>query len=212
MDVYPDMDIHFPENRESELLQEMRSRESALWASQEHNTVDRPVEDGEYFFHRDSDGIIVACALCIIRTAPGHLRVTNIVPDKMGDHISVDQYAQMLHEFDSQIAAPSAEAVEGMTVVETSRQNLSDYFSQRSIELLKAFCLGSNAGDLGNHPSDQRKWRAFLLHVFYNEEERVSGDVFGRLLSSENWWPDSNIRRLANQYNFAMALLEQNDE
>lgn len=99
-----------------------------------------------------------------------------------------------------------------MTVVEASKQNLSDHFSQDSIDLLQAFCLGSNAGDLGNHESDQRKWRAFLIHVFRNEQDRVSGDVLGRLLRPEDWWPESDIRRLANQYNFAMALLSQAEE
>jgi hypothetical protein len=212
MDVYPDMDIHFPEHRESELIQEMRSRLDGIWTWQEHSTVDRPLEDGQCVFHRDSNGSIVPSALCISRIAPGHLQVVNIVADEMGDHLSQAEYAQILQEFDSQIAAPAAEVVEGMTVVEASKQNLSDHFSQTSIDLLKAFCLGSNTGDLGNHESDQRKWRAFLIHVFRNEQDRVSGDVFGRLLRPEDWWPESDIRRLASQYNFAMALLSQAEE
>jgi hypothetical protein len=211
MNVYPDMDIRFPEDAESSLADEMVSRAIGLWR-QSGSPVGRPIGDGEYFFHRDADGTVPACTLCIGREAPGHLLVRNIVPDEMRGEISIDQYVAILREFDEQIAGPAAEELEGMTSMETSKHTLEDYFSKESIALLEHFCKDSNQGDRGTHLADQRKWMAFLLHVHRNEIEKVHCDTFGKLLKAKNWWPEDGIPTLVREYDFALRLLEQADQ
>lgn len=209
MDVYPDMDIRYPEDAEASLAEGMASRASGLW-KQSGSPVNRPTGDGEYFFHRDTDGVIPACTVCIGRKAPGHSVVRNIVPDKMGENIAIEQYVAVLQEFNASIAEPATEAVDGMTSIDTNKRTLEDYFSKESIELLRYFCETSNG--YGSHASDQRKWRAFLLHVHRNEKEKVHCDVFGRLLKATGWFPEDGIADLVHEYDFALELLEQADD
>lgn len=206
MNVYPDMDIRYPEGYEPSLAEKMVSRATGIWRKS-GSPVNRPIEDGQYFFHRDASGGIVSCIVCLNRSEPGHLVVVNIVPDKMGDQISIDQYVTILQDFNSTIAEPAADEVGGMTSIDTSKRTLEDYYSKESLQLLEYFCKSSNG--YGSHPSDQRKWRAFLLHVHRNEKERPHGDTLGRLLAATDWFPQDGIRNLAMEYNFAMELLDQ---
>jgi hypothetical protein len=127
----------------------------------------------------------------------------------MGEQISIDQYVSILQEFNEIIAEPTAEAIGGMTSLDTSKRRLEDYFSKESIGLLEYFCTSSNG--YGSHPADQRKWRAFLIHVHRNRKEKVHCDTFGRLLKATGWWPEDGIADLVSEYDFAMELLEQAD-
>jgi hypothetical protein len=210
MDAFPELDIYFPEASEALLVRAMQDRANGLWQSQDFDAFERPAKDGHYFFHRDGDDVTPPVTLCAARKEPGHLYVPNIVPDSTKDEIP--NLLAVVQEFDTEIAAPAVEEVGGMTSVGADQQSIEDHFSTRSIELLKHFCKSSNPGDLGQHTRDQEKWMAFLIYVYRNEKERVSGDEFGELLQDEQWWPDSDIRRLASQYNFAMQLLEQADK
>jgi hypothetical protein len=211
MYVYPDMDIRFPEDKESTLADAMVSRARGRW-EKSGSPVNRPTGDGEYFFHRESDGGIPACTLCMSRQTPGHLVVRNIVPDAMGDQITIEQYVTVLREFDDQIAGPAAEGLDGMTSIDTDTRTLEDYFSKDSIARLEHFCKDSNQGDLGTHLADQRKWMAFLIEVHRNEKEKVHCDVFGRLLKAKGWWPEYGIATLVSEYDFGLRLLEQADK
>lgn len=207
MDAWPELDIYFPEEEESSLVEAMKTNAGGQWRWQSHSPVKKPVEDGQYFFHRDGDSLAPPCTLCLRRKEAGHLYVQNIVPDE--NRNVHEQRTEITRDFDKQITAPAAKAVGGVTSIGTDKHTLEDYFSSESIALIECFCTSSNVGDLGTHTLDQQRWMAFLLHVFRNEKERVSGDVFGRLLITKEWWPESGIRRLVNEYDFAMALLTQ---
>ena len=62
---HPDFDIHFPAQREHELLQAMLSRASAPWKHQEHDPFGRPAHSGYLFFHRDGHEGVSPATLCI---------------------------------------------------------------------------------------------------------------------------------------------------
>ena len=62
--------------------------------------------------------------------------------------------------------------------------------------------------DRSSHPSDQRKWIAFLLCVYRTQTE-VDGDTFGACLKAKGWWPEEHIPALVDEYEFAMRLLGQ---
>jgi hypothetical protein len=167
-------------------------------------------EDGHFYFHRDTIGDGASCTLCIRREKPGHWVVHAIVPDdgQEPNPIPVDQYKAMLSEFDSKIAEPAANDVQGMAAIEISRIRLEDYFSPKSVELLRRFCDTSNQSDLGTNLSDQEKWIAFLLSA-YDERKNIHCDLFGGCLKNADWWPESGVSKLVSEYDFAMRLLKQ---
>jgi hypothetical protein len=206
---FPAMNIHFPPARESELYEGMKCRATLPWAPSENDALNRPPSDGYYYFHRDAVGDQPSCTLCIGREKEGHWVVQNIVPDEgQISKIPLDTYKAILREFESHIAEPAADAVEGMTAIELSQYRSEDYFSPDAVELLHRFCATSNQGDLGSHPSDQEKWIDFLLVAFHDGKE-IHCDVFGNCLRTAKWWPNEGIGRLVHEYDFAMRLLKQ---
>ena len=203
------MNIHFPPARERELHAEMNRRATNPWEPQNHDAFNHPPQDGSYYFHRAVVDDQPSCTLCIHREMDGHWVVQAIVPDEgQPRRIPLDMYKYMLREFETQIAAPAAETVEGMTGVELSQYRLQDYFSPNTVGFLKTFCATSNQGDLGTHPSDQEKWICFLLAA-YDDGNNVHCDIFSNCLKTANWWPEDGIRRLVHEYDFAMRLLQQ---
>jgi hypothetical protein len=88
---------------------------------------------------------------------------------------------------------------------------LKDYFPAEAIRLLKWFCTTSNHSDRSSHPSDQRKWIAFLQCVYRTQTE-VDGDTFGACLKAKGWWPEEHIPTLVDEYELAMRLLGQHKE
>lgn len=209
MQVYPTMDIRFPESKEAELFDSMRHRASPPWQWQTHDAFGRPPENDSFYFHRDEGDIEPPCTLCMQREAPGHFVIHAIVPDTNTVHkLPVEQYVRIMQEFDEQIAGPATEALEGMTSIGTSKHRLEDYFSAEAIQLLERFCSTSNAADWGSHPSDQDKWMAFLVYV-HRSKENVHCDTFGACLKAKEWWPEVGIPILVSEYDFAMRLLRR---
>jgi len=207
MEVKPIMDIHFPAAQEAELLEAMKSNaeSSALWQWQGHDPFKRAPENGKFYFHRDTNNQEPSCTVCLRRLDDGHIIVHTITPDEYGE-IPVNEYVQILNDFESQIAGPAAEALSGMTSIGTSKHTLNDHFSQEAVRLLELFCTTSNG--LGSHPSDQEKWHDFLLYVYRNNED-VHCDVFGACLKAAGWWPEEGISQLVHEYDFSMALLSR---
>ena len=212
MQVYPDMNIRFPEAREAELIEHMKSRAQPPWRWEE---VPRLLSTARQLcFRRDAVDNYPDCSLFIHRRQAGDWVVVNIVPHfDVNDRrfqLPIEQYVGILNEFEARIAEPAAEAVGGMTSIEAHKQGLEDYFSANSIRLLRLFCTSSNVSTLGSHPSDQQKWMAFLLDV-HRSRVNVHPDTFAGLLRSEGWWPEAGIAKLANEYELAMGLLAMAD-
>jgi hypothetical protein len=205
----PLMNVQFPPAREDELHNEMKRRAKAPWSAQPFNPFGKEPQDGNFYFHRDIVGDEPACTLCIRRDKPGHWIIHAIVPDEgQPTPIPVQQYKKILSEFDSKIAEPATNSVQGIAAVEISEFRLEDYFSPKAEELLRRFCSTSNQSDLGTHLSDQEKWIAFLLCAF-DEKKEVHCDIFGDCLRNARWWPEIGVSQLVSEYDFAMRLLKQ---
>ena len=203
------MNIHFPPARESELHEEMLRRAASPWSPQEYDAFRRARKDGSWYFHREAVNDAPSCTLCIQRKQHGHWVVLAIVPDEgQLNPIPLDMYKAILSDFESRIAEPAADVVEGMTAIEFSQYRLEDYFSPTVVGLLETFCATSNQGDLGTDLSDQEKWISFLLAA-YDDGKDIHCDIFGYCLRNARWWPEHGIQRLVHEYDFAMRLLKQ---
>jgi hypothetical protein len=209
MQVYPLLNIRFPEQKEPELVDAMRRRAAPPSRWRPYEPVNCRVEEGEAFFRRDAVGADPPCILYLCREGPGNWAVTHIQAECEGVHfLALDEYVAILRDFDVLIAEPAAEELGGMTSIDTTQRSLEDYFPAEAVRLLKLFCTTSNKSDLGSHPSDQRKWIAFLLCVYFSRAE-VDCDTFGQCLHATGWWPEDHILTLVNEYELAMRLLEQ---
>lgn len=206
---YQRINIHFPPARETEIHAEMKHRATSPWSPQVKDALGRPAEDGSFYFHRDVVSDEPSCTLCIRREKEGHWVVQAIVPDEgQINPIPLDVHKVILCEFESKIAEPAADCVQGMTSIELSKYRLEDYFSPQAVGLLDKFCATSNMSDLGSHPSDQEKWINFLLTAF-DDGKDIHCDIFGKCLKTAGWWPEDEVWRLVNEYDFAMRLLQQ---
>ena len=209
MEHCPQMQIHFPQTKETELYEKMKQLARPPWSPQQHNPFGKPADSDRFYFHRDNVGDEPSCTVCIWRKEPGYWIVVSIVPDEgQVTQIPINQYKNILTNFESEIAEPAAETIEGITSIDTSQYRLEDYFSRESVKLLQHFCETSNQGDLGTHLSDQEKWIAFLLQA-YDDGNEVHCDVFGECLKTAKWWPEEGISILVSEYDFAMRLLRQ---
>jgi hypothetical protein len=212
MEAFPELDIYFPNDQESRLIDAMKKRANGQWQWRPHGPGTQSVKDGQYFFHRVADKLAPASTLYLARKAPGHLWVPCFTSDTTDAQIPWGNLPGMIQDFCTQIADPAANIVDGYCSVGTSTHTLEDYFSSESIALLQGFCTSSNAGDLGTHPRDQERWMAFVIHHYRNRTKRVAGDVFGELLRDKEWWPEYGIPRLVREFDFAMRLLEQAEQ
>jgi hypothetical protein len=208
MEVFPDMEIRFPENQERELLARMRSRAADPWSWQPRDAFGRPPEDGHSYFHRRATDEFPPCTICLDRQRPGRLVVGNIVPDAYGE-IPLSQCEHILKDFRDRIASPAARSLKGGTRLGPAQHSLEDYFSKNAIQWLRAFCLHANKCDLGRHRGDQELWMRFLRYVRRYYRNPPHCDVFGKCLKEKNWWPECDIGRLVDEYDFAMRLLAQ---
>jgi len=209
MEHLPQMHNRIPPDKEAELHEEMKRLASAPWSSQPHNPFGKPADSDRFYFHRDNVNDEPSCTLCICCKEPSHWIVVAIVPDEGQVHqIPIVQFKKILTNFESDIAEPAAETVEGITSIDMSQYRLEDYFSPEALSLLKHFCETSNQSDLGCHPSDQEKWIEFLLRVFEDNAD-VHCDIFGSCLHTARWWPEQGISSLVSEYDFAMRLLQQ---
>src|SRR5437899_1840101 len=116
MQVRPLMNIRFPESKEAELVDAMRSLAILPWRWQQHDGFGRPPEEGRCYFHRDELSNDPPCTLCIRRKSPGNFVVGAIIPDaNTVREIPVDQYVRILRDFDTRIAEPAADGLGGIT-------------------------------------------------------------------------------------------------
>ncbi|MBN1555449.1 MAG: hypothetical protein JXA11_11945 [Phycisphaerae bacterium] len=210
MKGYPRLNIYFPGTREEELHEKMKRLAKSPWYSQDHNTHGKPADNGFFYFHHDELGENPSCTLCIARSEPGHWTVTGIVPDKgQVNPIPCECYSRMLDDFNSNIANPAADTVDGMTSIDIHTFRLKDYFSPQAVKKLSHFCKSANQCDLGHHPCDQERWNSFLIQVFEDNKDIPSCDIFGDCLKTAKLWPEDDIPRLRKEYDFAMRLFEQ---
>jgi len=210
MERYPQMHIHFPQAKESELYEKMKQLAHPPWSPQQHDPHGRPAESSRFYFHRDRVADEPSCTVCIWRDKPGHWIVTGIIPDEgQGHQIPIEQYKKILANFESEIASSAVESVGGIPpMIDISQYRLEDYFSREAVKLLQHFCKTSNQSDLGTHMSDQEKWVAFLLQV-YDDGNEIHCDIFRYCLQTAKWWPEEGIPTLVSEYDFAMRLLKQ---
>jgi hypothetical protein len=211
MEIYPSITIHFPESKEVDLIDAMKTRATSPWRWEEDNGLPGDPGDERYvLFCRDAVGTEPPYQVWMYHNTPGELVLVNIFAVGKQGSTPRDQNTAVLEEFEKLIAEPAAARVGGLASIEAQTRRPLDYFSPRAVQHLECFCTTSNVSTLGSHPSDQRKWVAFLLQTYRDQVANKAGvdcDTLGECLRAKGWWPEVDIPRLVQEYDLGMVLL-----
>jgi hypothetical protein len=147
-------------------------------------------------------------ARLFLSSSGGCLWVTNIVPAEANE-LSYDEYNLIMCEFNERFAKPAAERLGFRTVLTGDEERIEDFLTAPTAELLRAYSKSGYEGG-SSLPADRERWIRFLIAA-HEEGARLDPYTLRRWLAEEeHWWEDS-ASELADEYEFARALLAEYD-
>jgi hypothetical protein len=160
-----------------------------------------------FCFSCTARGDRAAAALWFHARSPNELYVANVVPlDKQ--ELSAEEYHRLLSEFEREFLRPAAAEVGVETEVVQHRLTVEDDLSAEAVRLLRSFSTAANRACL--HPSDRRRWNAFLVRV-HQDEALFDPALLDEWLQQEGW-PEDTRCQLVGEYEAARSLLSAYDE
>jgi hypothetical protein len=194
----------------AELLQRLESRLTDGWR-RDHKLESRLRSmgggKGAFCFCSPEHPERPAAALWLQARSPKEWYVANIVPLGKKD-LSDDQYNQLLDEFEQRFLKPLSSGTSVQSEILQPRTRLEDYLSPEATQLLRAFSATASRTQL--HPSDQQRWRHFLVRA-HQDESAMDAEVLKEWLTGEGWPPKVSAQ-LADEYKSARQLLWSYDE
>lgn len=141
---------------------------------------------------------------------PDGYKVSNIVPRNVGD-LGIEMYNMILRDFVTQVAEPASRS--GGFVIELSspNQTLEDWLDAESATALRGFSRLANKSTGASHPQDRERWYAFLIGA-HRASKRPDSEQLARWLVEVEAWSEERAQELANDYEFALGLLEQYEQ
>ncbi|WP_331375560.1 hypothetical protein [Sinorhizobium chiapasense] len=137
-------------------------------------------------------------------TADGYY-VPNITPLNVG-RLSFAQYNAVLDEFLHNLLEPIA-ARHGFSIKTTKEeQGLDDWVNVEVASALRRFSAAANKSTGAGHPSDQRRWYAFIV-ASHSHRRKLDPDQLSRWLSEVDGWDEDTAHRLAGDFENALSLL-----
>jgi hypothetical protein len=141
--------------------------------------------------------------LVLMSNAEDNLRLTNIVPDQLGQ-LSHDEFNCILEEFLQKFARPAA-AKTGVTIETSSGVvTIDDWFSTETAEKLRRFLELSHGST--SRPDDDELWKAFLVSA-HREDAKVHGDMLRRWLEEDAGCNEYYADQLASDYQRSQEIL-----
>lgn len=136
------------------------------------------------------------------------LSVTNVMPRECG-RISCAQYNSILIEFYLKFLHPAAEEAGLPIELSPDERSLESEYGRRGLELLKRFSVCANK--TCTHPSDQRRWMDFLIHLHHRRPNRDYGFALLAKWLIDDGWSRDKTSELISQCEFALPLLSAYD-
>lgn len=162
-----------------------------------------------YCFARKQDPKLPAAMLIVAlkdpETDPGTFHVSNIVPV---DRHQLDhaEYNALLEDFYQRVFKPYAESSDLEYTLTGAEAGLEQWMDSTTADLLREFSAGANKGTGASHPSDRKRWNAFLLAA-HQTGSRLDASTLARwLVEAEDWSPEI-AEQLALEYESGLELL-----
>lgn len=166
-------------------------------------------DEYQFTFSRVASGGIPAVSLFMIRSGTS-LKATNIVPKEVGS-LSRVQYNTILDEFVERVARPVANRFNLTIELTPDHLPITHWLSEDAARRLKSFSGAANKATGSSHPSDFKRWTAFLIQA-HREHTNLDTETLQRWLIEEEGWPEDRAVDLAKEFEFARDLLRAYDE
>ena len=166
-------------------------------------------DEYQYTFTRSASAGMPAASLFMIRSGSS-LKVTNIVPKEVGS-LSRMQYNTILDEFVAHIARSAADRLNLTIELTPDHLPITHWLSGDTARQLKSFSGAANKSTGSSHPSDFKRWTAFLIQA-HREHTNLDTETLQRWLIEEEGWPEDRAVDLAKEFEFARDLLRAYDE
>jgi hypothetical protein len=130
------------------------------------------------------------------------------VPDEYG-RLSCAQYNSILIEFYLKFLYPAA-AEAGLPIeLSPDERSFEREYGREATRLLKQFSICANK--TCTHPSDQRRWMNFLIHLHHRRPNRDYGFALLAKWLSDDGWSRDKTSELISECEFALDLLSAYD-
>jgi hypothetical protein len=147
----------------------------------------------------------IALAMC----AEGRrLSVVNVVPDKSGE-LSCTQYNSILIEFYLRFLHQAADEAGLPIELSPDERSFEREYGREATRLLKRFSICANK--TCTHPSDQRRWMDFLIHLRHRLPNRDYGFALLAKWLNDDGWSRDKTSELISECEFALQLLSAYD-
>lgn len=146
-------------------------------------------------------------ALVWLGAKPGSLDVTNIVPEQSGS-FEYDEYNNALTAFHDALVLPASRDASVVIELGDASFEPSDTLGPHVAQLLEDFAETANRSTGASHPSDNARWRAFVIAA-HREKVAIESDLLERWLREDAGFPPEVSYDLAARYENERALLRQ---
>jgi hypothetical protein len=208
MKVFRDIEINLGAVEPADLATSIEKRLTGGWHRDKDGEARKDATGTFFYFQCPEKGDRKEARISVVGKSESVFHVANIGPLKSG-RFSVDQFNAILEEFNHSFLAPACDELGVRTKMTPGVQQIEDWISPGSAQRLRAF--SSHANRDVPHPSDERLWHEFLLHV-HQEHSKLHVDTLERWLIEDEHWPEDRADELALEYEFAMGLLDYQSE
>lgn len=213
IDVYSDLVLHVPTDERPTAIEALKLAAKPPWTfdPERSEELQRNVvgDEATLAFSRAATEDFPAAGLSIWRHAEGFY-VPNVVPTAMGQ-LTYAQYNGILADFAERVVQPVADAGGYRLELTPGRQSLTDWVSEDVARKLSAFSSLANKSTGSSHPSDERRWFAFIVAAHRTDAD-LDVDRLARWLQEVERWDEDSAHSLAGRYEWARSLLKFADE
>ena len=131
--------------------------------------------------------------------------VSNIIPKDIYQ-LEYAAYIRILEDFYEDVIQPEASQFNIQTRITEAEANLDHWMQESTAQLLRSFSTLANRGTGVSHPSDRKRWNAFLLSAHKTGCTIPPSTLARWLVESEEWAPEI-AEQLAMEYAAGLNLL-----
>ncbi|WP_407829344.1 hypothetical protein [Shewanella algae] len=205
-DVFIKIDDKLIINFISEVTKNLERPWSRSYESEENSKY---LGEISFSFKRAGDNTLPEAGLSIFREEKNNWYIPNIVPLEQSQ-LSYDEYNNIITDFYNSCLKPVALDLKIDIELTSDALTAEDILGDEANTLLEKFSSLANKSTGSSHPSDQKRWFAFIVETCRKQKYVNSFDL-ARVLS-EQGWSENSVQKLTTEYEFARDLIKYMEE